>query len=117
MHIGKVSDSEKFFWIDANERTYVSGFYDTPDGRIQRLRFGNGRWESAKLNERMQVTEFALGASNGDGSLWKVNYAYGELNTDGSVNAAKNTGNIAKQTISFAAWKRQDLSRASDGII
>jgi hypothetical protein len=47
------------------------------------------------------VTELALGTSDADGSLWKLKYDYGELNTDGSVNTAKNTGNIAKQTVTF----------------
>ncbi len=85
---------------NAIERTYANGFSYTPDGRIQRLRLGNGRWESAKFNERLQVTEMALGASDGDGSLWKLKYEYGEFE-NGDVNTAKNTGNIARQTISF----------------
>lgn len=86
----------------ATKKTYANGFLYTADGKIQRLRLGNGRWESAKFNDRLQVTELALGASNGDGGLWKLAYEYGELNTDGvTVNTAKNTGNIAKQTVSF----------------
>ncbi len=85
----------------AIERTYANGFSYTADGKIQRLKLGNNRWESAKFNDRLQVTELALGTSDGDGSLWKLKYDYGELNTDGSVNTAKNTGNIAKQTLSF----------------
>ncbi|MDQ3801506.1 MAG: hypothetical protein M3384_18955, partial [Acidobacteriota bacterium] len=86
---------------NAAERTYASGFAYTPDGRIQRLKLGNNRWESAQFNNRLQVTELALGASNGDGSLWKLNYEYGELQTNGTVDTAKNTGNIARQTLSF----------------
>ncbi len=85
---------------NAVERTYANGFSYTPDGKIQRLRLGNGRWESAKFNERLQVTELALGTSDGDGSLWKLGYEYGEIE-NGSVNQAKNTGNIARQTLSF----------------
>ncbi len=48
------------------------------------------------------MTELALGTSDGDGSLWKLKYDYGELNANGvDVDANKNTGNIAKQTITF----------------
>jgi RHS repeat-associated protein len=86
---------------NATERTYASGFSYTPDGRVQRLRLGNGRWESAKFNNRRQVTELALGTSDGDGTLWKQNYEYGETETNGTVNLSKNTGNIARQTLSF----------------
>lgn len=86
---------------NAAERTYANGFSYTPDGRIQRLRLGNNRWESAKFNDRLQVMELALGNSDGDGSLWKLNYEHGELQANGSVDASKNTGNIARQTLSF----------------
>ncbi len=66
------------------------------------MQIGSGSWETAKFNTRNQITELALGTSPTDTSLWKLNYEYGELNTDGTVDVAKNTGNIAKQTISFA---------------
>ncbi len=49
----------------------------------------------------MQVTELGLGASATDASVWKVAYGYGELDANGNVDQTKNTGNIAKQTISF----------------
>jgi len=86
----------------AVEQTYANSFAYTSDGRIEKLKLGNGLWESAKFNERLQVTQLALGHSVDEGSLWKLNYEYGELNTDGTVNTTKNTGNIAKQTVNFA---------------
>jgi RHS repeat-associated protein len=86
---------------NATERTYANSFSYTPDGRIEKLRLGNGLWESAKFNTRLQVTELALGHSVGDGGLWKLGYDYGELDANGNVDVAKNTGNIAKQTVSF----------------
>ena len=33
--------------------------------------------------------------------MWKLNYNYGELQTDNTVDASKNSGNIARQTINF----------------
>lgn len=54
------------------------------------------------FNSRLQVTELAVGHSVGDGGLVKLNYEYGELQSGGTVDATKNAGNIAKQTISFA---------------
>ena len=80
---------------------YVSNFSYTASGGISQMRLGNGRWETAKFNNRMQVTELGLGASASDAGLWKTAYEYGELNTNGTVDTAKNTGNIAKQTLSF----------------
>jgi hypothetical protein len=88
--------------VNATERTYANSFLYTADGRISQLKLGNGLWESAKFNNRLQVTEFNLGIVVTDASRWKLEYQYGELNTDGSVDANKNTGNIAKQISSFA---------------
>ena len=79
---------------------YVSNFSYTASGGISQMRLGNGRWETAKFNNRLQVTELGLGSSSVDAGTWKVNYDYGELQSDGTtVDTAKNTGNIAKQTL------------------
>ncbi len=79
-------------------KTFADNFKYMPDGRIERLKVGNGLWEAAKFNNRLQVTEIGLGVSATNLNLWKINLEYGELNTNGTVNTAKNTGNIAKQT-------------------
>lgn len=66
------------------------------------MKLGNGRWETAKFNTRLQVEELGLGNSATNAALWKVNYAYGELALNGTdVDAGKNTGNIAKQTLTI----------------
>ena len=65
------------------------------------MKFGNGRWETAKFNSRMQVTELGLGASANDAGTWRTQYEYGELQSNGTVDTTKNTGNIARQTLSF----------------
>jgi RHS repeat-associated protein len=83
------------------EQTYLNEVKRSSDGRISRLRTGNGLWENAKFNSRLQITELALGASPTDTSLWKLNYEYGELDQNGSVDQAKNSGNIAKQILSY----------------
>jgi RHS repeat-associated protein len=80
---------------------YVSNFRYTASGGISQMELGNGKWETAKFNNRMQVTELGLGASATDAGTWKVAYEYGELDSNGNTVAAKNTGNIAKQTLSF----------------
>jgi len=80
---------------------FVSNFSYTASGGISQMKLGNGRWETAKFNNRMQVTELGLGASASDTGTWKTQYEYGELQSNGTVDTAKNTGNIAKQTLSF----------------
>ncbi|HMT07675.1 MAG TPA: RHS repeat-associated core domain-containing protein, partial [Pyrinomonadaceae bacterium] len=82
-------------------KPYVSNFSYTASGGISQMKLGNGRWETAKFNNRMQVTELGLGASASDAGTWKTAYEYGELNSNGTVDSNKNTGNIAKQTLSF----------------
>jgi len=82
-------------------RPFATAFSYLPDGKIEKLRLGNGLYESANVNSRLQVTELALGHSVGDGGLMKIDYDYGEFQTGGTVDVTKNAGNIAKQTISF----------------
>ena len=86
----------------AADKTYADSFKYMPDGRIEELKVGNGLWEKAKFNNRLQVTEIGLGVSTSNLNLWKINLEYGELNANGTVNTTKNTGNIAKQTITHS---------------
>ncbi|MDH3494042.1 MAG: hypothetical protein OEM82_10860 [Acidobacteriota bacterium] len=81
---------------------YANGFKYTASGGIERMRLGNGLWETAQFNERLQVTSLGLGHSVANDNLWKVNYAFGEFDSSGNIDQTKNTGNIAKQTISFS---------------
>jgi RHS repeat-associated protein len=83
------------------ERTYANSFSYMPDGRIEKLRLGNGLWENAKFNTRLQVTEFALGHGVTSGDLWRLQQEYGEIDANGDLDTTKNTGNIARQTLSF----------------
>lgn len=83
----------------APQRTYASSFSYTALGDVKQMKLGNGRWETAQFNERNQVTQLGLGSSATNMSLWKIDYQYGELESNDSVSTSKNIGNIAKQTI------------------
>jgi RHS repeat-associated protein len=64
------------------------------------MRLVNSKWESALFNNRLQLIQLGLGASAANSALWKVNYEYGELAQNGvDVETEKNTGNIARQTL------------------
>jgi len=68
----------------------------------------------------MQVTELGLGTNLADANLWKTNYEYGELDSNGSTDAAKNTGNISKQILTvpgtnfIQAYKYDPLYRITE---
>lgn len=65
------------------------------------MKLGNGKWETAKFNSRLQVTELGLGSSAADTGIWNVAYEYDELQPTGTVDTVKNTGNIARQTLTI----------------
>lgn len=106
----------------ATERTYANTFMYMADGRIEKLRLGNGLWEAAKINNRLQVTEFLMGHGSASGDLWKHTYEYGELQTNGTVDTSKNNGDIGKQTLSYnglanpfvQTFKYDSLSRLTE---
>ncbi len=104
-------------------RNYVTSFSYTASGGISQMRLGNGKWETAKFNERLQVYELGLGSSASSAALWKVNYAYGELQSNGTeVDSTKNTGNIAKQTLTIPGatfvqnYRYDSLYRLKDAV-
>jgi RHS repeat-associated protein len=82
-------------------RTFASNFSYTSAGALERMQLGNGRWETARYNKRLQVTQIGLGTTNNIATpdLWKVEYEYGKLDSSNSTVAGTNNGNISKQKI------------------
>jgi RHS repeat-associated protein len=62
-------------------------------GAMERLRLGNGKWETASYNSRLQITQIGLGNSASDTSLLKLEFGYG--------NNTQNNGSMRSQKISF----------------
>jgi len=104
--------------------TYASDFRYLANGTADQFRLGNGRWETYQTNARQQITQIALGTSASDTSLWKVQYEYGKLNQDGSVDVSQNDGNVAKQTITVPGitaafvqtYKYDSLNRLQEAV-
>ena len=63
--------------VGTQNRLYVNGISYNSSGAIERLRLGNGKWETTSYNNRLQVTEIGLGSSATDKSLLKLEYDYG----------------------------------------
>ncbi len=110
------SVSQPAFQVYANNFAYTAARF------VQQVRLGNGNWESLQFNSRLQVTQIGLGTSQNAVNLWKANYEYGEIDTNGNLQAVKNSGNIARQTINFAelvqpyvqTYKYDALNRLSE---
>lgn len=74
-------------------KTYANSFRYNSSGAIESMRLGNGKWETAKYNERLQITQIGLGNSAADASLLNLEYGYG--------NNQQNNGSLRTQKISF----------------
>lgn len=61
-------------------------------GEVKESRLGNGRWETAIYNSRLQIKQIGLGSSSTDTSLLKIEYDYGA--------SAQNNGALRLQKIS-----------------
>ena len=81
-----------------NSFTYANSFSYSPSGEVEKMRIGNGRWETTLFNSRRQITQIGLGYSATDSGLWKSNYEYGDWNGS-TLDTQKNNGNVARQTI------------------
>jgi RHS repeat-associated protein len=88
--------------VGTQTRTFANGFSYSASGTVERMRLGNGRWETAKFNNRLQLTEIGLGYSATNSSLWKTTLEYGVVDANGVVDVTKNSGNLAKQITSVS---------------
>lgn len=89
------ASGQNHFHLSASHFTYAAS------GAVSSVRLGNGLWESAQFNSRLQITQIGLGSSQGATNLWKLNYDYGEIDTNGNLDVNKNNGSTARQTTNF----------------
>ena len=95
-------------------RIYANGFGYNDKGVLNRMRLGNGLWESVKFNERYQTTEISLGTSASSANRLKLEYDYGTQFNNGDVIEHKITvptigavqGFVATQTYSYDELNR-----------
>lgn len=101
---------------------YASHFSYNAAGAVTKMQMGNGLWETAQFNARLQSTQLGLGTIPTGASLWKVDYEFGELQTNGAVDATKNNGNIGKQTLTVPgtnfvqSYKYDSLHRLTEAV-
>ena len=87
--------------------TRAESFAYTAAGAVSAMQLGNGKWENAQFNSRLQPTQLGLGTSATDQSLWKVAYDYGT--TD-------NNGNVKQQTISVPSMTPLEQNYTYDSL-
>jgi len=97
--------------------TYANAFNYNVSGAVEKMRLGNGRWETASYNNRLQITQIGLGTGSSDTSLLKLEYSYnttGQTNNNGSLREQKITVPGAGGTSGFTAtqtYSYDDLNR------
>ncbi|HLM02736.1 MAG TPA: RHS repeat-associated core domain-containing protein [Pyrinomonadaceae bacterium] len=102
---------------NAGYYAYATHFSYTPAGMIDKMRLGNGTWETYSYNNRLQVKEIGLGRTDSQTDLLKLEYAYNTTNNhdnNGSMLSQKitvptvggNPGFTAEQTYTYDALNR-----------
>lgn len=76
-----------------SQKIYLNQIIYNSIGAIEKMRLGNGRWESTAFNNRQQITQIGLGYSNSDTGLLKINFDYGDL--------IRNNGSLQQQKIKY----------------
>jgi RHS repeat-associated protein len=89
----------------------------TASGIASQLQLGNGLWETAQLNSRLQVTQLGLGTSPTDTSVWKLNYDFvGTTNNDGNIKSQTLTTPNAVYTQTFQYDSLNRLKQAEEKV-
>jgi RHS repeat-associated protein len=80
--------SAQGFW------TYAGSFSFDSAGNVTKLQLGNGLWETAAYNDRLQIKEIGLGITNTSTSLLRLEYKY-----DTTTTSFDNNGSLREQKI------------------
>jgi hypothetical protein len=56
--------------------TYANAFTYNQAGAVTKMQLGNGHWETALFNDRMQITQMELGRLNNSQDLLKLEFKY-----------------------------------------
>lgn len=97
--------------------TYAGSFTYDSSGAVTKMQLGNGRWETANYNNRLQVTQIGLGATDNAHDLLKLEYNYttpSTTNNNGSLREQKITVPTVGGTSGFTAtqtYNYDDLNR------
>jgi RHS repeat-associated protein len=98
------------------QRTYLSGVtasYDA-NGMTSQITLGNGTVETARLNERFQLTSQTL--KRGTEVLQKFDYGYGQIDGSGNLQVSKNNGQLAQIESFIGAAKQRTQKFSYDAI-
>jgi RHS repeat-associated protein len=106
--LGRLASVSSKSAVSANQPSpvfhiYANGFGYNDKGQPDRMRLGNGLWESIKYNNKFQVTQLGLGTSQSNANRLKIEYEYGEIDEFGNLDITKNNGNVARQKITVPA--------------
>jgi RHS repeat-associated protein len=74
-------------------RPYASHFSYNSAGAVTAMKLGNGRWETAEYNERLQITQIGLGSGPTSQNLLKLEFKYN------TPNLIDNNGSMREQKI------------------
>lgn len=75
----------------ASFSNYAANFTYNSAGAVTKMQLGNGHWETAVYNERLQITQIGLGTTDSVQDLLKLEYSYGSV--------AQNNGSLREQKI------------------
>lgn len=74
---------------------YADSFAYNSAGAVTKMQLGNGKWETAEYNNRLQLTKIGLGATDAQTDFLKLEYSYGT--------SSQNNGSMLEQKITVPA--------------
>lgn len=78
---------------------YAESISYNASGAVTKMQLGNGRWETAIYNDRLQITQIGLGTTDSMQDLLKLNYDYGT--------STQNNGSLREQRINFSGLSNE----------
>lgn len=95
---GKLSQVQSKKNSAAGYWKYAGKFLRDAAGNVTKMQLGNGLWETASFNERLQVKQIGLGTVGSIQNRLKLEFSY-----DSTSSGRDNNGSLRKQTITVPA--------------
>jgi len=96
---GVKNQATGLYYAGAAATDLANSIQYAPSGAASVVKLGNGLWEHTNFNSRLQPKQIGLGATAADSGKLKLDYAYGVMAANGTLDVTKNNGNLQSQTI------------------
>ena len=120
---GVKKEADGLFYAGGAATDSTSRIQYTAHGEMSVMKLGNGLWEHANYNSRLQPIQIGLGSASTNSSMLQLDYSYGTTTNNGNLQSqiitvptiGSGTGFTATQTYTYDSLNRLATAQENGG--